>query len=328
VKQLAVKKQLRIALGLGVTLITLGLCYYYLTQNTALAHQLMRTSPLTIATLLGLFALWFGALAWILQATLRICNHDIPRGENFTLNAYSTFINYLLPGQGGLLLRGLYLKGRHGLPLRRYVFATLVYYVFYAAVSMLLLIGGIRSWWQTLIGVAIVSGGAFAGARFYARKHHLSRRGMNLSPENLAYLLAATCFQAICQFLIYWVELGSVAPGDRIGQVMSYTGSANFALFVNVTPGAVGIRESFLIFSERLHHVSKAAIVGANILDRSAYLIFLGIIFGVLLIARGRTIMSLASFRREAQPALEPVAETSEPAPSPQPAGAGLGKII
>jgi uncharacterized membrane protein YbhN (UPF0104 family) len=301
--------------------------FWYLTDdNRALERQLMHTSPLTIVTLLVLFAFWFGALALILQAILRICNHDIPHGENFTLNAYSTFVNYLLPGQGGVLLRGLYLKGRHGLPLRRYIFATLVYYIFYAAISMLLLIGGVRAWWQTLIAVVLVSAGAFAGARLYARKHHLSRRGLTLSVENLAFLLFATCFQAICQVLIYWAELRSVAPGAKIGQVMSYTGSANFALFVNVTPGAVGIRESFLIFSERLHHISNAAIVGANVLDRTTYLVFLGIIFAVLLAARGRTIFSLSSFRRGGQLTVQPAEPELQAESVPGPASRPLTK--
>ncbi|HUD11027.1 MAG TPA: lysylphosphatidylglycerol synthase domain-containing protein [Candidatus Saccharimonadia bacterium] len=278
-----------------ITGATIILFTYYLTHHLSLVHQLLKTSPLTIVTLLVLFGLWFGALALILQACMRICNLEIPHRENLVLNAYSTFLNYFLPGQGGPVLRGIYLKGKYNLPFRRYLFASLVYYAFYAAVSMLLLIGGIRAWWQTLIGVLIVSACAYLGARYYARTHHLSRRGLNFSLENMAFLAFATCLQAICQVAIYWVELNSVDPGLKIGQVMSYTGAANFALFVNITPGAVGIRETFLIFSEKLHHITNAAIVGANVLDRSSYILFLAIIFCVLLVARGRSVFSFKS---------------------------------
>lgn len=289
------QKRLRFALGLAITLVTVGLFYYYLAHHSALLHQLIKTPPTTIAILLVLFALWFGALALILHACLRICNVEIPAGENLVLNAYSTFLNYFLPGQGGLVLRGLYLKGRHRLPIRRYLFVTLIYYVFYAAISVLMLIGGVKSWWQTLIGVLVVSLGAYFGARFYARTHHLSRRGLNLSLDNMAYLLLATCAQAVCQFAIYWVELSSITPGLKIGQVMSYTGAANFALFASITPGALGVRESFLFFSQRLHHITSASIVGANVLDRATYIVFLAIVFVVLLAVRGKAIFTLKS---------------------------------
>jgi uncharacterized membrane protein YbhN (UPF0104 family) len=208
------------------------------------------------------------------------------------LNAYSTFLNYFLPGQGGPMLRGLYLKGRYKLPFRRYLFTTIIYYMFYAAVSMVLLIGGVRTWWQTLIGVLVVSVGAYFGGRFYARKHHFNSRGLNFSLESMSYLLLTTCLQAICQVAIYWVELNSIVPGFKIGQVMSYTGAANFSLFMSITPGAVGIRESFLFFSQQLHHITNDVIVGANVLDRSIYILFLAIIFIILLVIRGRTIFS------------------------------------
>jgi uncharacterized membrane protein YbhN (UPF0104 family) len=287
------RKELRLGGGLLITIVTILLFCFYLAHNPSLVHQLLKTSPLTILTLLVLFGLWFGALALILQACLRICNLEIPHRENLALNAYSTFLNYFLPGQGGPVLRGIYLKGKYGLPFRRYVFSSLIYYVFYAAVSMVLLIGGIRAWWQTVLGVLVVSLGAYVGARYYAKTHQLNPRGLNFSFENMAYLAFTTCLQAICQVAIYWVELNSVDPGLKIGQVMSYTGAANFALFVNITPGAVGIRETFLIFSEKLHHITNAAIVGANVLDRSTYILFLVIIFAVLTIARGRSVFSL-----------------------------------
>jgi uncharacterized membrane protein YbhN (UPF0104 family) len=292
-------KRLQLIAGVLITVVTIGLFGFYLAAHGSVVHQLTTTSPRTIILLLILFAFWFGSMVLILQATLRICNLDIPSGENLMLNAYSTFLNYFVPGQSGPILRGLYLKGRYELPFRRYLFSTLMYYVVYAGVSMLLLIGGVKAWWQTLIGVLLVSLAAYIGARFYARNHNLSRRGLDFGFANLAFLIFATCAQAICQVAIYGVELNSVDPGLRIGQVMSYTGAANFALFVSITPGAVGIRETFLIFSEKLHRVSNAAIVGANVLDRSTYIVFLAVVFIVLLVTRGKSIFKLKNSKGE-----------------------------
>ncbi|HEY5152784.1 MAG TPA: hypothetical protein VII55_02310, partial [Candidatus Saccharimonadales bacterium] len=69
--------------------------------------------------------------------------------------------------------------------------------------------------------------------------------------------------------------LRSVAPATRFSQAIIYTGAANLALFVSLTPGAIGFRESFLVFSRHLHHISDNTIVAVNILDRSVYIVFL-----------------------------------------------------
>ncbi len=317
IKHLSAKKEIRLGLAAAITVVTIGLFWYYLSTHTSLVHQLLTTSPLTILKLLVLYAFWFGTLSLIFQATLKMCNLDIPAGENLLINAYSTFLNYLTPGQGGPILRGLYLKGRYKVPFRRYLSATVIYYLFYAVVSAVLLIGGDDAWRQTLVGVVLLSGVTFAAAKFYARKHKINTRGLNLSMENLAYMAFVTVLQAVCQVAIYWVELNSVSSGVQLGQVMSYTGAANFALFVNLTPGAVGIRETFLIFSERLHHITNAVIVGTNVLDRSTYLVFLGIVFCCVLVVRGRSVFTLrrtgvlTSEMVEGRPSPQPVKTTT-----------------
>jgi uncharacterized membrane protein YbhN (UPF0104 family) len=50
-------------------------------------------------------------------------------------------------------------------------------------------------------------------------------------------------------------------------------------MFAALTPGAIGIREAFLVFTQNLHHISSSTIVAANILDRAIYLVFLGLLF-------------------------------------------------
>jgi uncharacterized membrane protein YbhN (UPF0104 family) len=66
--------------------------------------------------------------------------------------------------------------------------------------------------------------------------------------------------------------------------VLSYTGAANLALFVSLTPGAIGFRESFLYFSQSLHHITTAQILSANLIDRAVYVIFLLLLLLVVLI--------------------------------------------
>src|SRR5581483_313742 len=66
-------------------------------------------------------------------------------------------------------------------------------------------------------------------------------------------------------------------------QAITYTGAAQLALFVGLTPGAIGIRESFLILTERLNHIASSVIVEANVIDRAVYLVFLGSLFLLIL---------------------------------------------
>jgi uncharacterized membrane protein YbhN (UPF0104 family) len=66
-----------------------------------------------------------------------------------------------------------------------------------------------------------------------------------------------------------------VAPGTHFSQAVIYSGAANLSLFVALTPGAIGFRESFLLFSRHLHHISNSSIVAANIIDRAMYIILL-----------------------------------------------------
>jgi uncharacterized membrane protein YbhN (UPF0104 family) len=100
-----------------------------------------------------------------------------------------------------------------------------------------------------------------------------------LNLGNITLIFGATLLQLALQAVIFGIELHNVDPGVSIGQIMSYTGVANLAIFVALTPGAIGIRESFLLFSQNLHHINSSTIVAAHVTDRAIYLLFLGILF-------------------------------------------------
>lgn len=88
--------------------------------------------------------------------------------------------------------------------------------------------------------------------------------------------------------LTYWVELYHVDPSVTAAQAMVYTSAANLSLFVSLTPGAIGFRETFLLLSEQLHHIPQTTIIGASVIDRAFYVMFLLILFVILLIVNSR----------------------------------------
>jgi len=162
---------------------------------------------------------------------------------------------------------------------RDYIFASLMYYACYAVISVFMLLVISRPWWQTVLGLVLVAGISYFVMRTYAKRNQDQPGSVDVGFRVVSWLFFVTVIQAIDQVAIYAVELHTVNPHITLGQAITYTGAANFALFVALTPGAIGIRESFLLFSERLHHVSTSNIVAANLIDRAVFLIFLAMLF-------------------------------------------------
>lgn len=273
------KKKLRFFISIFVTLVALYVGVRYLAKHRYLLTQLSHTPPKTILTVLGLYILVFGVLLLILFCSLRICDKQLKLQENVLLNAYSLFINFFIPGQGGPAFRGLYLKKRHRLKLRDYIAVTLLYYMFYGIIGVFFIFLGARPGWQTIIVSTVMAIISIVIIRTYFGSQRFNKSTLSLRWAKVSLLLLATLLQAIIQTTIYYLELHSVNNHVAIHQIITYTGVANLALFVGLTPGAIGIRESFLVLSEHLHHISSANIVVANVIDRSVYLLLLLIVF-------------------------------------------------
>lgn len=218
--------------------------------------------------------------------------------ENFLLNSYSSLINFFGPGQSGPAFRGAYLKMKHGLKIKQYVFITLVYYAFYAFFSGLLLAIPSLVWWQSLLLLLFIGTVCYIVLKIYLRRNSglLTTSGTNLKP--LVIISSATLLQVLLLWLIYFVELRSFDSSVSLGQAATYTGAANFALFVSLTPGAIGFREAFLIFSQNLHHISNDIIVAANVLDRAVYILFLGLLFVVVLALHANKTLQVKKIRQ------------------------------
>jgi uncharacterized membrane protein YbhN (UPF0104 family) len=272
------KRKLKLAVAIVILLATVGLFVRYAATHPEVISKVRDLSPGMLAVLLCFYALWFVSVSVVLKISLHMYNKPITKQENMLLNAYSSLVNFFGPGQSGPAFRGLYLKKRHNFSLKHYIFTTLVYYAFYAVLSAFLLCVGSRPWWQTVLLMIAAAASSVFVIQLYAKRSSLKDQP-GINPTNMAYMFGAVALQMVAQVGIYYVELHNVSPGVSFSQILTYTGAANFALFVSLTPGAIGIREAFLVFSQSLHHISNSAIVAANIIDRAAYLVVLGIMF-------------------------------------------------
>ncbi len=273
------KNHLRAIVAIILVCGAIGIFIYYIDHNRYLLTQLSHTRLTTIIWLLLLYAVWFLALCLIVAASIKICQKKLEPKESFLLNAYSTLVNFFVPGQGGIVVRGAYLKRIKQLKVRNYIYVTLIYYMFYAIISSVLLLLTSRPVWQTLAAVIAVGLISWLVIYLFVKRSHLKNTDLAISRVNLTYLFGATLFQALIQVAIYGVELHSVNPHISLSQMVTYTGAANFSLFVALTPGAIGIREAFLLFTRHLHHITSANIVAANVIDRAIFIVVLGVLF-------------------------------------------------
>ena len=308
-KLLSGAKRYRRWVGIAVLIATLVLVIRFFFVHPDYIRQLAHVPPLVIIGVILLNIPAMAALAWAYDAMLGLCGTRIPLKENLLLTAYSSLANFFGPLESGPGLRLVYLKARHNIRIRDYMLATLLYLAFFAGLSALFLLIGVRPWWQTFGAVIAVC--VFSAAVIYIflwrgkKKNTSQNRQFHLHALPLASLLIATFLQLCFIASYFYVELHAVDPHIHIGQAISYAGAANFSLFVSLTPDAVGIREAFLLFSQHIHHVPTADIVNANIIDRGSYLLYLLLLFGVTLSVHARDRLHLRG-RRNVTPSIEP----------------------
>jgi uncharacterized membrane protein YbhN (UPF0104 family) len=268
----AMKRYLKPAAAILVLGVTIAVFVRYIVQHPAALHTLAHIHPLTVVLLLGLYTLTLACLAFAQEGTLELCRTKLEHGEAFLLVSYTAIINFFGPLQSGPGFRAVYLKKKYGTKLKNYTLATLLYLGFYAGFSAILLLSGIVGWlWLLLIAlvvIAVVLVAVRLQLPFIGRLAALRLGG--------AFKLGlATAAQVFVISLIFFVELRAVNPHIHFSQALIYSGAANFALFVSLTPGAIGFRESFLLFSKHLHHIDNTTIVNASLLDRGVYIVYL-----------------------------------------------------
>lgn len=246
--------------------VTVAAFVFYFQNNPEVQRQLQDTSTYLLVSLFGLYLLTIVALAFVTYSTLRLCKIRARQGESLLLTAYTAVVNFFGPLQSGPAFRAVYLKAKYSLNLKSYAGATLVYYFFWGIFSGLMLLSGVLHWWLVPLALA-----ALLAA--YTARSQPKLQGIDLSAWY--YLALATATQIALVSVIYFLELRSVDHSISYGQAVIYTGAANLALFVSLTPGAIGFRESFLLFSQNLHDVSTPTIVTASILDRAIYIVVL-----------------------------------------------------
>lgn len=283
-------KNIKSKLGYVVLVLTLLVFVWYLRSNPAVIDDLSTTRLSTVLVLLTLYGLMTAVLAYIFGLMLKMCNARIPAKENILFTMYSSVINFFGPLQSGPGFRLVYLKKKFNVSMRAYGSANVVYYLMFAVISGVFLLSSLIPVALLVISVVLA---VFIGWYLLPTLRQRVPRLKKVLPDLpgiglFVQLGCATLVQLLLITCVYWVELRSLESTISFSQALTYAGAANFALFVSLTPGALGFRESFLFLSERLHGIDNATVVSANVLDRAVYVLFLGILFAIILAMHGQ----------------------------------------
>ena len=258
---------------LGVVLIVASIAFlvWYCVTHPAVLQTLAQTDPHALLIIFALYSVGMGIIFLVNFFTVRICRKQLDVKQGIFLTIYSTVINFFGPLQSGPGVRAVYLKTKIGLRIRDYTLATLFYYLAFGAINASLLFIG--SWWPlTILGLL----SSIVLTIIAARSLKLVDRLRDIGAIYLVALL-----QTAVMIAIYYTELHATHTLASLLQTAIYTASANLSLFVSLTPGGIGIRESFIVFASSLHHLPLAAIIAAGVLDRALYVVFLAILFVV-----------------------------------------------
>lgn len=277
VKSLLRHGRFRFALALLVIALTIGVFISFFSTHEEYLTALRHIKFGVILAVIMLYTASFITVVFIGKFTLELCGKKIPVKEQFLLSSYSSIINFFGPLQSGPGIRTVYLKAKHKVRVRDYILATLIYYAMFAMINALFLFGGSRPWWQALVMLLAVAAVCYSVIGWFVRRGRTSTEisAFHIDGGVISKLLLVTLLQVCVITTYYFVELHAVNPLVSLRQAVVYSGAANFSLFVALTPGAIGFRESFLLLSKQLHHISTGDILSANLVDRAVYLLFL-----------------------------------------------------
>lgn len=290
-------KKYQAAISVTVLVITGAVFVYYLHTHPEVIDQL---SHLGLGYIIILLLLYLGlvmSLTVVNTISVWICGKQIGKKESFALTSTSSIANFFGPLQSGVGIRAAYFKTKLSIPIKKYGLISLYYYGFYAAISGMFLIFGSQQFRIPLLVLGLTGG---AATFFYIKKKTAKTEVIGKNAGiHLAQLALAVSLQMLLTVAIYFTQLRAVGSTASISQIISYTGAANFSLFVAITPGAIGIREAFLVFSQGLHQIDQATIIAANVVDRGVYVLFLGLLFFGLAITH--TTVTIKAKRKQKQ---------------------------
>jgi len=234
---------------------------------------------------------------------------DLDFWEYFSISVITNFGNIFLPMRGGTGFRGVYLKSRYDLEYSYFVSslgATYLVGFCITSIAALFCLGlfyanrGGYSLPVTLafLGIAALTTWTIASpspslewipVRWVREAANQVLSGWNIirkSRKTVRQLCWLSLLNLVICFLITWLEFAAFhvkdAHGNEIGflQASIFSAIGMLSFLISITPAALGIKESLLMFSSQFLGITQSQALAIALLDRSINVAVTCLFFG------------------------------------------------
>ncbi|MFZ2125757.1 MAG: lysylphosphatidylglycerol synthase domain-containing protein [Candidatus Saccharimonadales bacterium] len=295
-KHTKIIKYCLIATIITATFIIFG---FYINGHPEVIDTLKNLSPDTLVLLTIGYTLITTVNAFVLYYSLRFIKKSSTICDNIILTGYSSIVNFFGPLQSGPGFRAIYLKKKYGVNIRDFFITTLIFYGFFGLINAAIIatasaykFGSGLFYAITLIALALLTYIVYLVDKRFNKIRPIIK-AVKLDNKNFWLIGVGSIGLTLATTATYFIEIYHINTGISIVQTLVYSAAANLSIFVAITPGAIGIRESFLALSQQLHGIDTTTIVGASVIDRAFYIGFLALIFIILLAINSRKHLSI-----------------------------------
>lgn len=295
-----------LALGLGL----FAWAGFYLAAHFQEFRSALVFRPWPLAALTLLILAHYAALGLFNRRAVAAFGVRLSFTEWFGLGLVSTLGNYILPFRGGAGIRGLYLKGRHALPLTTFMitFAAFMVLSLLAAglaglgalvflTSLATVEASVLALFFALVSLAALMVAFFPVSPAWFKRSWLRPLGrlaadwrLIMGRGRLAFdLLFWVLAYDVVQCLMIYAAFAAMDIHLGLGGVVMVTALLSLTSLVTITPGGLGVQEAALVLTTSLLGVGPAQALAVALLIRAVVMataFLLGPVFSYLLFHR------------------------------------------
>lgn len=295
------KRKLSILISILVVAVFAGYSYRHIQEF----KPLLEINP---AYLLALFGCNLGVLAanaLFIQLTLLPYEKFIKFKESLFLSTLSSVGNFFAPAGGGFGLRAIYLKQRHDLSYSDFVSTLSGNYILVFLVNSFCALGAMfflrQHSAQTAYPILIilfsglfltslaltlfrVPAGLFRPLGKLGKKIELVVDGWHKISANrflVVRLLGLILLNLLISVLNFWLIIHALNLHVGVAALLFFSVLGSLSLFVNITPGNIGIKEAIYLFSSAVIGFSTSQILQIALVDRGVVFITLLLLWAI-----------------------------------------------
>ncbi|OGH05965.1 MAG: hypothetical protein A2W22_03490 [Candidatus Levybacteria bacterium RBG_16_35_11] len=273
---------------------------FYFYKNLNEFSQLKVVSPIYFFPLSLLLVLFLATNGLVLKYLLEPFNIKLKFKEWFGLSVINSMGNYLTPFKGGAVVRAIYLKKLHKFSYSHFLstlagiyiivflvnsfigILTLILLQYFLGIFNLLIFTIFLVLFLLLLTLIIFSPKVKETKYYFVNKLVSVINGWHLIKSNKKSVFI-TIFVSLTNVLIivFAMVLEFYIFGAKISLLKALFLSivSSLSLFISITPGSLGVKETLLMFTAETINVSTPQVLAISILDRFVGLIII-LIFG------------------------------------------------